>query len=70
MLDPSAPDGDRTLLPWFRVELTLPDEALTDLARRVPLGTTGTAQFTIATRPLFEQWYYKILRLVRTRFFL
>ncbi|NQT87599.1 hypothetical protein HQ560_12590 [bacterium] len=63
ILDPSAPDKDRTLLPWFRVELALPDDA-----PRVPLGATGSVQFTIATRPLFEQWSYKIRRLLQTRF--
>jgi len=65
LLDPSAPDADRTLLPWFRVELELPADA-----PPVPLGATGTARFQIARKPLLSQWYYKLLRLLRTRFFL
>ncbi len=65
LLDPSAPEGDRTLLPWFRVELELPPDVLP-----VPLGATGLARFQIARKPLLDQWYYKLLRLLRTRFYL
>ena len=65
VLDPSAPQRDRTLLPWFRVELDLPDGAPAP-----PLGVTGRARFRIGTHPLAEQWYYRLLRLLRTRFFL
>jgi len=65
VLDPSAPEGDRTLLPWFCVELELPPGA-----PAVPLGTTGRVRFEIARRPLVEQWYYKLLRLLRTRYVL
>jgi len=64
-LDAGAPHGDRTLLPWFRVELVLPPDA-----EPVPLGVTGRARFRIGTRPLLAQWYYRLLRLLRTRFFL
>ncbi len=62
ILDPAAKDNDRTLLPWNRVELELPDDA-----PPVPLGTTGQARFLIAHRPLIEQWYYKVLRVLKTR---
>lgn len=65
LLDPSATQGDRTLLPWFRVELELPADAAP-----VPLGATGLARFQIGRTPLLHQWYYKLLRLLRTRFFL
>lgn len=65
VLDPSSPQGNRTLLPWFRVELELPADAA-----RVPLGATGRARFRIATQPLARQWYYKLRRLLRIRFFL
>ncbi|MBL7223657.1 MAG: efflux RND transporter periplasmic adaptor subunit [Candidatus Brocadiae bacterium] len=65
VLDPSAKEGDRTLLPWFRIELVLPEGALP-----VPLGTTGQARFLIARRPLVQQWYYKLLRLLRSRYLL
>jgi len=65
VLDPSAPERNRTLLPWFRVELELPEGA-----EAIPLGTTGLARFQIANKPLVQQWYYKLLRLLRTRFFL
>jgi len=65
LLDPSSGDGARTLLPWFRVELTLPPDA-----PPVPLGATGRARFLIGRKPLLQQWYYKVLRLLRTRFFL
>jgi len=64
VLDPGSPRGDRTLLPWFRVELELPEEA------DVKLGVTGTARFRIAREPLVVQWYYKLLRVLRTKFFL
>lgn len=66
LLDPSSgPQQARTLLPWFRVELELPPDA-----PPIPLGTTGMARFQIARRPLLHQWYYKLLRLLRTRFYL
>ena len=65
VLDPSSPEAPRTLLPWFRVELALPGDA-----PPVPLGATGKARFLIAHVPLAHQWYYKILRLLRTRFLL
>ncbi|MBM4032617.1 MAG: hypothetical protein FJ291_12635 [Planctomycetes bacterium] len=65
LLDPSDPEGNRTLLPWFRVELEVPSHAAP-----IPLGATGTARFQIARKPLIHQWYYKLLRLLRTRFYL
>ena len=65
VLDPSSGQTPRTLLPWFRVELTLPEDA-----SPIPLGTTGKVRFLIARRPLVNQWYHKILRLLRTRFLL
>jgi putative peptide zinc metalloprotease protein len=65
VLDPSSKEENRTLLPWFRVELALPDDA-----PPIALGTTGRAQFLIAHRPLVEQWYYDVLRLLRSRFLL
>ena len=65
LLDPSVPEGTRTLLPWFRIELELPSDAVA-----VKLGTTGQARFTIAQKPLFDQWYYKLRRLLSTRFFM
>ena len=65
ILDPSAPEGTRTLLPWFRIELELPPDA-----SPIALGTTGKARFLIARKPLLDQWYYKLQRLLRTRFFL
>ena len=63
----SADEGSitRTLLPWFRIELELPPDA-----SPIALGTTGKARFLIARKPLLDQWYYKLQRLLRTRFFL
>ena len=45
--DPSVPDGTRTLLPWFGIELELPPDA-----PPVKLGTIGQARFLIARKPL------------------
>jgi len=65
IIDPSAPSGNRTLLPWFRVEIEL-DENQTD----VRLGTTGEIRFTLHKSPLAAQWYTGILRFLRARFYL
>ncbi len=63
ILDPTAPEGERTLRAWFHVEMELPADAPI-----APIGTTGVARFRTGEAPLLKQWYRRGLRLLRTRF--
>ena len=63
LLDPESPGGQRTLLPWYRVDLVLeetPDEP--------PVGVTGTARFTVGRDPIGKQAWLRFRRMLHRRF--
>ena len=63
LMDPEAPDRDRTLLPWYRVDVVL-DQG----SEAPPVGVTGTARFLVGRQPLGEQFWLRLRRVLHRRF--
>ncbi|MHC4788081.1 MAG: efflux RND transporter periplasmic adaptor subunit [Planctomycetota bacterium] len=63
LLDPHAPQGQRTLLPWYRVDLIL-----LEAEGRPPVGATGTARFLVGQEPLGMQMWLRFRRMLHRRF--
>lgn len=63
LLDPEAREGNRTLLPWYRVDILL------DAGQpQLPVGTTGTARFVVGRDPMGKQVYLKFRQMLNRRF--
>jgi len=65
LLDPKASEGQRTLLPWYRVDVVL--EAAPDQPPP-PVGTVGIAQFVVGSDPLGKQFWLHLRRMLHRRF--
>lgn len=63
LLDPGAPRGERTLLPWNRV-----DVALAPGQEPPPVGVTGTARFVVGRATLGSQLWTRFRRMLHRRF--
>ena len=63
LLDPKSPEGQRTLLPWFRVDIVLDNADV-----RLPVGVTGTIRFVIGRDPIGTQAWLRFRRMLHRRF--
>lgn len=63
LLDPNSPQGQHTLLPWYRVDVTLQAAAETP-----PVGVVGTARFVVNDEPLGQQVWTGFRRMLHRRF--
>jgi hypothetical protein len=61
LMDPKA--QDRTLMPWYRVDVIL-NEGTAGL----PPGTTGKARFVVGSDPIGVQLWREFRRMVSRRF--
>jgi len=65
LLDPRSPDGERTLLPWYRVDVVFRQRPDT-----VPVGAAGTARFVVGREPIARQLWLRFRRMLQRRFLL
>ena len=63
LLDPKSPDGRRTLLPWYRVDIRLDIPGLPP-----PPGATGQTRFIVGRDPIGKQAYLRFRRMLNRRF--
>ncbi len=63
LLDPKA--RDRTLMPWYRVDVILDRDVET-----LPVGATGRARFVVSSDPLGVQLWREFRRMISRRFLL
>lgn len=63
LLDPQAPQGARTLEPWYRVDVVLgPD------ARSLPVGSAGTVRFIVGEQTIGRRIWLRLRRMLHRRF--
>lgn len=63
LLDPKSASNERTLLPWYRVDLVL-----REAPDRPPVGVRGTARFVVGWDPIGKQIYLRVRRMLHRRF--
>ena len=63
LMDPKSPDGRRTLLPWYRIDIELDESATLP-----PVGVTGSARFIVGRDPIGKQAWARFRRILHRRF--
>ena len=63
LMDPQSGEQQRTLLPWYRVDILLDADQTPP-----PLGATGTARFVAGRMPLGRQLWIQFRRVLHRRF--
>ncbi len=63
LLDPRAAAGERSLLPWYRVDVVLDADA-----GGPPVGATGTVRFVVGEESIGKQLWLRFRRMLHRRF--
>jgi len=63
LLDPRAVGGERSLLPWYRVDVVLDADA-----EGLPVGATGTVRFVVGEESIGRQLWLRFRRMLHRRF--